>query len=417
MHHFQYRDNHLFCEGVPVSEIAENVGTPFYLYSHATLRRHFIAFQKAFEGVSHLICFSAKSNSNLAVLRLFAGLGGGLDIVSGGELFRGTQAGIRPERIVYSGVGKRVDEIDYAIQTGILMFNVESFQELDLINGCGARLKKKARIALRVNPDVDPRTHPYISTGLKKNKFGLGMESAAEAYKAATGLSNVEVIGISCHIGSQVTEVAPFVSALHRIRELITVLEALGISISYLDIGGGLGITYDQESPPHPNEYAKAILDALGDSSFTLILEPGRVIAGNAGILVSKVLYTKEGEDRDFVIVDAAMNDLVRPSLYNAYHAIKPVVRDQKETISVDVVGPVCETADFFARNRDIPRVEAGDLLAFMSAGAYGFTMSSNYNSRPRVPEVMVHQDQFHVVRRRESYEDLIKGESIPPFL
>ena len=243
------------------------------------------------------------------------------------------------------------------------------------------------------------------------------MESAAEAYKTATGLSNVEVIGISCHIGSQVTEVAPFVSALHRIRELITVLEALGISISYLDIGGGLGITYDQESPPHPNEYAKAILDALGDSSVTLILEPGRVIAGNAGILVSKVLYTKEGEDRDFVIVDAAMNDLVRPSLYNAYHAIKPVVRDQKETFSVDVVGPVCETADFFARNRDIPRVEAGDLLAFMSAGAYGFTMSSNYNSRPRVPEVMVHQDQFHVVRRRESYEDLIKGESIPPFL
>jgi len=417
MHHFHYRDNHMFCEDVPVSEIAENVGTPFYLYSHATLRHHFLTFQKAFDSVPHLICFSAKSNSNLAVLRLFGSLGGGLDVVSGGELFRGLQAGISPDRIVYSGVGKREDEIEYALQSGIMMFNIESFQELEQINRCGTRLKKKAPIALRVNPDVDPKTHPYISTGLKKEKFGVGMESAAEVYKSAAAFAHVEVIGISCHIGSQVTEVAPFVDALHRIKELITALETFGISISYLDIGGGLGITYDRESPPHPNEYGRAISKALGDSPFTLILEPGRVIVGNAGILITRVLYTKDGESKDFVIVDAAMNDLVRPSLYNAYHAIEPVVRDQKEKIRVDVVGPICESADFLAKDRHIPRVGAGDLLAVMSAGAYGFTMSSNYNSRPRVPEVMVKEDKFYVVRARESYEDLIKGESIPPFL
>ena len=417
MHHFHYRDNRMFCEDVPVLEIAENVGTPFYLYSHATLRHHFLTFQKAFEGVPHLICFSAKSNSNLAVLRLFGSLGGGLDVVSGGELFRGLQAGISPDRIVYSGVGKREDEIEYALQSGIMMFNIESFQELEQINRCGTRLKKKAPIALRVNPDVDPKTHPYISTGLKKEKFGVGMESAAEVYKSAAAFAHVEVIGISCHIGSQVTEVAPFVDALHRIKELITALETFGISISYLDIGGGLGITYDRESPPHPNEYGRAISKALGDSPFTLILEPGRVIVGNAGILITRVLYTKDGESKDFVIVDAAMNDLVRPSLYNAYHAIEPVVRGQKEKIRADVVGPICESGDFLAKDRHIPRVGPGDLLAVMSAGAYGFTMSSNYNSRPRVPEVMVKEEQFYVVRARESYEDLIKGESIPPFL
>lgn len=407
----------MFCEDVPVSDIAESVGTPFYLYSHATLSHHFVTFQKAFEGVPHLICFSVKSNSNLAVLRLFAGLGSGLDIVSGGELFRGLQAGIPPDRIVYSGVGKREDEIEYALQTEILMFNIESFQELEHINRCAARLKKKAPIALRVNPDVDPGTHPYISTGLRRDKFGLDMKSAAEAYKSAAAFPHVEIVGISCHIGSQVTEVAPFVDALYRIKELITTLETFGISISYLDIGGGLGITYDRETPPHPNEYGRAISDALGESSFTLILEPGRVIVGNAGILVTRVLYTKKGEAKDFVIVDAAMNDLVRPSFYNAYHAVEPVVRDKEETINADIVGPICESGDFLAKDREIPCVEAGDLLAVMSAGAYGFTMSSNYNSRPRVPEVMVREDQFHIVRARESREDLIKGESIPPFL
>lgn len=417
MHHFIYRDNQMFCEEVSISEIAEQVGTPFYLYSHATLRHHFLTFEKAFADVPHLICFSAKSNSNLAVLRLFAGLGGGLDIVSGGELFRGLQAGIPPDRIVFSGVGKREDEIDYALESGILMFNVESFQELESINRCSGRLGKKAGIALRVNPDVDPRTHPYISTGLKENKFGLDIQAAVDAYKSAAAFPHVKVIGISCHIGSQVTEVAPFIDALHRIKDLIRTLETSGMQISYLDLGGGLGITYDQESPPHPDEYGKAIQAALNDSGFTLILEPGRVIVGNAGILVTRVLYTKSVESKHFVIVDAAMNDLVRPSLYGAYHAIEKVVKGGEGTIRADLVGPICESGDFLAKNRDIPRVEAGDLLAVMSAGAYGFTMSSNYNSRPRVPEIMVKEDRFYVVRERESYQDLIKGESIPPFL
>ncbi len=417
MHHFNYHDDQMYCEDVPISRIAREVGTPFYLYSHATLQRHFLAFQKAFEGMSHLICFSAKSNSNLAVLRLFANLGGGLDIVSGGELFRGLRAGIPPDRIVFSGVGKREDEISYALESGILMFNVESFQELDVIDRCAAGLKKKAPIALRVNPDVDPKTHPFISTGLKKNKFGLNVEAVVEAYKAADACAHVEVIGISCHIGSQVTEVAPFVDALVRLKDLVTTLDGLGLSIQYLDVGGGLGITYDQESPPHPSEYGRAIIETLDQAPLTLILEPGRVIVGNAGILVTKVLYTKRGEGKDFVIVDSAMNDLARPSLYGAYHAIEPVVRHLGETMTADVVGPICESGDFLARNRNIPHVEAGDLLAVMSAGAYGFTMSSNYNSRPRVAEVMVKDDQFSVIRARESYEHLIAGESIPAFL
>jgi diaminopimelate decarboxylase len=417
MHHFHYHDDQMYCEDVPISEIAREVGTPFYLYSHATLQRHFLAFQKAFEGVSHLICFSAKSNSNLAVLRLFAGLGGGLDIVSGGELFRGLKAGIPPDRIVFSGVGKREDEISYALESGILMFNVESFQELHLIDRCAAGLKKKAPIALRVNPDVDPKTHPYISTGLKKNKFGLNVEAVVETYRAAYACAHVDVIGISCHIGSQVTEVAPFVDALVRLKDLVATLSGLGMSIKYLDVGGGLGITYDQESPPHPSEYGRAIIETLDQAPLTLILEPGRVIVGNAGILVTKVLYTKRGEGKDFVIVDSAMNDLARPSLYDAYHAIEPVVRRLMGTMTADVVGPICESGDFLARNRKIPHVESGDLLAVMSAGAYGFTMSSNYNSRPRVAEVMVKDDQFSVIRARESYEDLIAGESIPAFL
>lgn len=417
MNHFNYRNDYMYCEDVSVSEIAQEVGTPFYLYSHATLRHHFLAFQKAFEDVPHLVCFSAKSNSNLAVLRLFRNLGGGLDIVSGGELFRGLKAGIAPERIVFSGVGKREDEIAYALENGILMLNVESFQELDLIDKCAGRLRKKAPVAIRVNPDVDPRTHPYISTGLKKNKFGLNMESAVETYKAADARRHVEVIGISCHIGSQVTEVAPFVDALERLKNLISTLESCDISIKYLDLGGGLGITYNQESPPHPSEYGAAILETLGRVPFTLVLEPGRVIVGNAGILVTRVLYTKQGEDKDFVIVDSAMNDLVRPSLYDAYHAIEPVARDAKGTIKADIVGPICESGDFLARDRQIPHVESGDLLAIMSAGAYGFTMSSNYNSRPRVCEVMAKEDRFFVIKARESYEDLIAGESIPPFL
>lgn len=417
MHHFHYKDNRMYCEDVPIAEIAKEVGTPFYLYSHATLRHHFLTFAAAFEGTHHLVCFSAKANSNRAVLRLFANLGGGLDIVSGGELYRGLQAGIAPEKIVFSGVGKREDEIDYGLESGILMFNVESFEELELVDRCASRLKKTAPIALRVNPDVDPKTHPYISTGLKKNKFGLKKDAVVEACRDASRRVHVDIVGISCHIGSQITEVNPFVDALLCVKELIGTLESIGVGVSYLDLGGGLGITYDQESPPHPSEYGKAIVETVGDLALTLILEPGRVIVGNAGILVTKVLYNKQGEGKDFVIVDAAMNDLARPSLYDAYHAITPVVKTQAPIKKADVVGPICESGDFLAKDRKIPQVHCGDLLAVMSAGAYGYTMSSNYNSRPRVAEVMVKEGGFHVVKARESYEDLVAGESIPPFL
>lgn len=417
MNHFNYQDNQLYCEGVPVADIAKAVGTPFYLYSHATLRHHFLTFDRAFEGVEHLVCFSAKANTNQAVLRLFGKLGAGLDIVSGGELFRGLKAGVRPEKMVFSGVGKREDEIAYALKSGILMFNVESFEELELLDQCASRLDAVAPIALRVNPDVDPKTHPYISTGLKKNKFGLNKRAVVEAYRDASGRAHVQIVGISCHIGSQITEIAPFVDALVHIKDLIGTLRSIGITISYLDLGGGLGITYDQELPPPPSEYGMAIVESLGDVPVTLILEPGRVIVGNAGILVTKVLYTKQGVGKNFVIVDSAMNDLARPSLYNAYHAIEPISKAQRATITADVVGPICESGDFLAKERQIPQVRSGDLLAVMSAGAYGFAMSSNYNSRPRVAEVMVKDDTFHVVRARESYEDLISGESIPPFL
>jgi len=407
----------MFCEEVLVSSIAESVGTPFYLYSHATLKHHFITFNKAVSDVPHLICFSAKSNSNLAILKLFASLGSGLDIVSGGELYRGLKVGIPPHKIVYSGVGKREDEIEFALKSSILMFNIESFQELEAVNRCAKRLKTRAQIALRVNPDIDPRTHPYISTGLKKNKFGICMNEAKEAYQAARRLSHIKIIGVDCHIGSQVLDVEPFMDAFKRLKRLIEDLQSTGIEIRYLDLGGGLGITYDHELPPHPNEYGKAILKTVGDIPVTLIFEPGRVIVGNAGILVTRVLYVKIGEKKNFIIVDAGMNDLIRPALYDAYHAINPVKKDKDATFIADVVGPICESSDFLAKDRRLPRVEPGDLLAVMSAGAYSFTMASNYNSRPRVPEVMVKKDQFYVIRKREDYEDLIAGESIPEFL
>jgi len=417
MHHFLYRGNELYCEDVPVRKIAEKVGTPFYLYSHATLKRHFQTFNDAFEGVRRLVCFSAKANTNLAVLKLFANFGSGLDIVSGGELFRGLKAGYSPDKIVYSGVGKRTDEIDYALETGILMFNIESLEELELIDKRAGLLSKKAPVAIRVNPDVDPSTHPYISTGLKKNKFGIDVKTAIEGYKIATRLNSIDVIGIDCHIGSQITEVQPFADALKSLKTLINELKGLGIEISYLDIGGGLGITYSDESPPDLSEYARAIVESLKGIPLQLILEPGRVIVGNAGILVTQVLYRKLGAVKEFVVVDAGMNDLVRPTLYNAFHAIEPVVKSEDKSIMADVVGPICETGDFLAVDREISNVKKGDLLAVMSAGAYGFTMSSNYCSRLKVAEVMVKDDRFHVIRARQNYDDLIAGESIPPFI
>jgi diaminopimelate decarboxylase len=416
MHHFEYKNNELYCESVSVAQIAENVGTPFYLYSHATLKRHFEAFNHAFDGIDRLVCFSAKANTNLAILNMFASLGSGLDIVSGGELYRGLKAGFSPDKVVYSGVGKKIDEIDYAINSDILMFNVESLEELELIDYRARNLNTHASIALRVNPDVDPKTHPYISTGLKKNKFGIETDAALEAYKAALDMKNIKIIGIDCHIGSQITEVAPFEDALKKLKSLAGALKELGIVIKYLDMGGGLGITYSDESPPHPSEYAKVLVNSLKETSLTLILEPGRVIVGNAGILVTQVLYRKSGQIKEFAIVDAAMNDLMRPTLYKAYHAIVPVKKVKRNTIKADVVGPICESGDFLALDRQIVDVERGDLLAVMSAGAYGFTMSSNYCSRPRAAEVMVSGDRFEVVRRRETYEDLNRGESIPSF-
>ena len=417
MHDFQYRGDSLFCEEVPISDIAADVGTPFYLYSRRTLENHFRAFDSAFAKTEHLICFSAKANSNLAVLRIFSRLGGGIDVVSGGEIYRAVQAGVKPEKIVYSGVGKRPDEIEYALKQPILMFNIESSQELLAIDQIAGRLGAKAPVSLRVNPDVDPKTHPYISTGLKKNKFGINIQKSLDDYILASTLQNTEVIGVSCHIGSQLTEVGPFVEAVQRIKELVAKLRSAGIRIRYVDLGGGLGITYNQEEPPHPREYAEALMKELPGLDCTLILEPGRVIVGNAGILVTRVLYTKEGGEKNFVIVDAAMNDLIRPSLYGSYQRIQPVHRKDRIETTVDVVGPICESGDFLAKDRKIPKVEPGELLAVMSAGAYGFTMSSNYNSRPRVAEVMADKNRFGVVRKREEYEDLIQGESIPDFL
>lgn len=417
MHHFTYKDQQLYCEDVPIAKIADDVGTPFYLYSYATLKRHYLAFIGAFEGVNTLICYSAKANTNLAVLKLFAGLGCGLDIVSGGELYRGIQAGFAPDTIVYSGVGKRSDEIDYALEAGILMFNVESMDELERINQRARQLKKQAPVAIRVNPDVDPGTHPYISTGLKKNKFGIDVQAAIEGYKHASRLDHIQIVGIDCHIGSQITEAEPFDNAIKSLKVLINELKQLGITVHFLDMGGGLGITYENETPPSLSEYARAIVADLDEPELQLILEPGRVLVGNAGILVTRVLYRKSGSVKNFVIVDAGMNDLLRPTLYNAYHAIEPVVSSEQKLIVADVVGPICESGDFLAIERSMADIKPGDLLAVMSTGAYGYVMSSNYCSRPRVAEVMVKDDRFEVVKRRETYADLIKGEAIPGFL
>jgi diaminopimelate decarboxylase len=417
MHHFHYVEGELRCENVPLRTIVDQVGTPCYVYSHATLRHHFKVFDGAFEGVPHLTCFAVKACSNLAVLSLFGSLGGGVDIVSGGELFRARKAGIPADRIVYAGVGKTVDEIDYALREGILMFNIESTQELEAINARAGELDVRARIAIRINPDVDPKTHPYISTGLKKNKFGIDIETAMNAYRHAMTLKNVDILGVDCHLGSQLTEITPFVDALRRLRVLIANLGEMGIRIKYLDLGGGLGIVYDQESPPQPGEYAHAIVQELGDLPCNLIFEPGRVIVGNAGVLLTRVLYTKMTESKRFVIVDAGMNDLVRPSLYGSFHQIQPLTEGIRDLQKVDVVGPICESGDFLARDRTMPRVEPGESLAVMTAGAYGFTMASNYNSRPRAAEVLVRDGDFHVIRQRETWEDLIRKESVPELL
>jgi diaminopimelate decarboxylase len=422
MHHFIYKDNELYCESVAIADIAKAVGTPFYLYSSATLAHHFNTFDKSFGELPHLTCFAVKSCSNLAVLRLFSTLGGGADIVSGGELYRSLKAGIDPHRIIYSGVGKTEEELRYGVVSGILMFNVESEQELEKLQQVAQEQEIVAPVSFRVNPDVDPKTHAYISTGLAKNKFGIPIEQAEKVYLRAKEMSHIKILGVSCHIGSQLTEISPFTEALHKVKQFVGRLETLGITIDYLDLGGGLGVRYHDEKPPHPQEYARALKEGMEGLKCTLILEPGRVIVSNAGILISQVLYTKRTQAKKFIIVDAAMNDMARPSLYDAYHDILPVIRKSgqatDETLEVaDVVGPICETSDFLAKDRQLPVLVQGDLVAVMTSGAYGFTMSSNYNSRPRAAEVLVKDDQFYVIRERENYETLIRDENIPDFL
>lgn len=417
MHHFQYKGEELFAEDVAIKDIVAAVGSPVYIYSKATLERHYKAMDDAFAQAPHTICYSVKANSNLAVLKTFINLGGGVDIVSGGELYRALAAGVDPKKVVYSGVGKRDDEIAYALESGILMFNIESEQELDRISEVAGRIGRKAGIAIRVNPDVDPQTHPYITTGLKKAKFGINIERALEQYQRAKGLANIEILGIDCHIGSQLTKVSPFVDAIKKLKRLLEGVRGMGIDIKYLDLGGGLGIQYDDEAPPLPADYGSSIHEETKDLGLHLIFEPGRNLVGNAGILVGKCLYTKKGEEKNFVIVDAGMNDLARPALYGSFHGVRPVSRNQDGVIEGDIVGPICESGDFLVKEREIPNFRQGDLIAFMSAGAYGFTMSSNYNSRPRAAEVMVAGDKFEVVRDREKLEDLVRGERVPSFL
>lgn len=419
MHSFEYQQGELYCEQVPVSRIAKELGTPCYIYSHETLIRHFHAYDNAFKDIPHVIAFAMKANSNLAILRLMAREGSGVDIVSGGELFRAMKAGVPASKIVFAGVGKSPDEIRDALKASILMFNVESAAEIRAINDVAASVGMKARIALRINPDVDPKTHPYISTGMKKSKFGIAADRALEEYKTASSMTHIDVVGVHAHIGSQLTDVTPFVDSLKKVVALIDTLKTHGINIRYLNIGGGLGITYSDEKPPLPQDLAHAISPLVTGLGLTLVMEPGRVIVGNAGILVTKALYEKAGETKHFVIVDAAMNDLIRPSLYGAYHEIRPVneAAVHRPKHMVDIVGPVCESGDFLAKERSLPNIQPDDLLAVMSAGAYGFVMASNYNSRPRVPEVLVKGGEFHVIRERETYDDLVKGETIPSFL
>ena len=413
MDHFEYKQGELYCEDVAIATLTEQYGTPLFVYSRATLERHWHAFDSAFDGHDHLVCYAVKANSNLAVLNLLARLGSGFDIVSGGELQRVLLAGGKPERIVFSGVGKLANEIETALQLDILCFNVESEQELDRINEIAGRLKKIARISFRVNPDVDAKTHPYISTGLKDNKFGVPFANAEQVYLKASGLQNIEIIGMDCHIGSQLTELSPYIDAFDRLLDLIERLRKQGINIHHLDLGGGLGIRYRDEEPPLPAEWASALRDRLKKFAGTVVIEPGRAIAGNAGILVSRVNYLKHGADKNFAVIDAAMNDLIRPSLYGAWQEIIRVEQHSDASEKVyDVVGAICESSDFLGKDRALS-LEQNDLLAIRSSGAYAFGMASNYNTRVRAAEVMVDGDQHYCVRERESFDDLIRGESM----
>ena len=405
----------LHCEEVGLERIADAVGTPAYVYSATALASAYDAFDAAFAGVPHALCYSIKSNMNLAVVRVLVRRGAGVDVTSGGELFRALRAGADPARIVYSGVGKTDAEIDAALAAGVRLFNAESRAELRRIDARAAAAGAVAPVAFRVNPDVDPRTHPYISTGLRTSKFGIPISEAGAAYAEAKALDHVRVVGVDCHIGSQLTSVEPFGDALARIRDLVVGLRSDGHEISVVDVGGGLGVAYaDDQRPPSVTAYARVVRAALEGLGCELLLEPGRSITAPAGVLLTRVLYEKTNEEKRFVVVDAAMNDLIRPALYQAYQEIEPVGPPREARRKVDVVGPVCESADFLARDRELPELERGDLLAVRSAGAYGFAMSSNYNGRRRAAEVLVRGDRFAVVSERETYEDLVRGEHIP---
>ncbi len=411
MSYFDYQAGTLHAENVSVDKIAEQYGTPVYIYSRSALETHWQAFDDAFSAYPHLVCYAVKANSNLAVLNVLAKRGSGFDIVSMGELARVMAAGGDPAKTVFSGVGKTEQEIEYALQHGIRCFNVESIPELDRINTVAGRLGKKAPVSIRVNPDVDAQTHPYISTGLKENKFGIAIEDAREVYRSTQNMPNLDVVAVDCHIGSQLTSVAPFVDALERVLTLIDELAEDGIHIKHLDIGGGLGIHYRDETPPTPAEYAQALAPLLKDRDLEILLEPGRAIAGNAGILLTKVEFIKPTEAKCFAIVDAAMNDLLRPALYQSWQQIQTVKQHPStKALNYDIVGPICETGDFLGKDRELA-LEQGDLLAIRSAGAYGFAMSSNYNSRPRAAEVMVEDDKIHLVRERETINDLFASE------
>jgi diaminopimelate decarboxylase len=411
VNHFQWKKGVLHAEGVPLPAIADAVGTPTYVYSSATLTRHFRVVSEAFGATPHLICYSVKANSNLAILKLFAGLGGGFDIVSGGELARVKQAGGDAAKTVFAGVGKTLEEMEAALAAGIRLFNVESAEELDALDAVGRRLGRRAPFALRVNPDVDARTHRYISTGLKTSKFGVPFEEAVALYTRAKKLKGVQAAGLDCHIGSQLTQASPMRAALTKVAGLYSELKAKGHPLEYLDVGGGLGITYSDETPPSPEEYARTVLAATKGTGAFLLLEPGRALVGNAGVLLTRVLYRKKTPAKHFVVVDAGMNDLIRPALYEAHHGLQPLVKRRGKEVEVDVVGPVCESTDVLAKGRPLVLPQAGELYAFMSAGAYGMSMASNYNSRPRPAEVMVDGEAWRVVRERERIEDLWRGE------
>ncbi|PZQ52358.1 MAG: diaminopimelate decarboxylase [Rhodovulum sulfidophilum] len=421
MDHFLYRDGVLHAEGVALTEIARAVGTPVYVYSVATLTRHYRVFEEALAGMDHLICYAMKANSNQAVLRVMANLGAGMDVVSGGEYVRARAAGVPGEKIVFSGVGKTRQEMTYALRHGIRQFNVESEPELFALSGIAAGMGKRAPIAIRVNPDVDAKTHAKIATGKSENKFGIPIARARDVYAEAARLPGIEVVGIDVHIGSQLTELAPYQAAFSKVAELTAALRADGHDIRRLDLGGGLGIPYrrDNEAPPLPFDYGQVIRETLGHLGCEIEIEPGRLIVGNAGVLLASVIWLKRGEGRDFLVLDAAMNDLVRPAMYEAFHEIVPVAEPPVgvERAPVDVVGPVCETGDTFARERPMPPLGEGDLVAFRSAGAYGAVMSSEYNSRPLVPEVLVSGDHFAVVRARPSFDEMLNRDTIPDWI